>query len=74
MKKFRVTKECDYVQGYLRYGHLEGVFEAESKEEVEKMFADNFFGDLDLIVDDYRVDGYELSDEPMVIEEVKNNE
>lgn len=73
MKKFKVTKECDYVMGRLRYGHLEGIFEAESKEEVEKMFADRCFDDLKFIVDDYRVDDYELSDEPMVIVEVEDD-
>lgn len=34
MKKFRVTQDLDYVMGHLRYGHLEGEFEAESKEEL----------------------------------------
>lgn len=74
MKKFKVIKKCNYVQGYLRYGHLEGVFEAESKEEVEKMFADGCFDDLDLIVDSYSIDDYELSDKPMKIVEVEDDE
>ena len=24
MKKFKVTQDCDYVMGHLRYGHFEG--------------------------------------------------
>lgn len=34
MTRFRVTRDLDYVTGHLRYGHLEGEFEAESKEEL----------------------------------------
>ena len=30
--KFKIIQNCDYVQGYLRYGHLEGEIEVESKE------------------------------------------
>ena len=33
MPKFRVLQEADYVTGYLRYGHREGVIEADSKED-----------------------------------------
>ena len=29
--KFKVIQEADYVIGHLRYGHREGVIEAESK-------------------------------------------
>ena len=31
--KFKVTQECDYVQGHLRYGHYEGIVEV--KAEIE---------------------------------------
>ena len=37
MKKFMVTQECDYVTGYLRYGHFEGIIEANSLEEAKKI-------------------------------------
>ncbi len=32
--KFRISQDCDYVNGYLRYGHLEGEIEVNSKEEL----------------------------------------
>ena len=36
MAKFRVTQECDYVQGHLRYGHMEGIIEADSLEDSKR--------------------------------------
>ena len=33
MKKFKVTQYAEYVMGYLRYGHREGIIEAESEED-----------------------------------------
>lgn len=72
-KKFKVTKNCGYVVGYLSYGHFEGIIEAETKEEIEAMFADGRFNDLDLIVDDYCIEDYELSNEPMEIIEVEDD-
>lgn len=59
MKRFRVTQDLGYVMGYLRYGHLEGEFEAESKEELmEKLKSGKLRYALELIVDDYSVDDY----------------
>lgn len=59
MKKFLVTADLDYVTGYLRYGHLEGIVEAESEEALKEMMKDRSFIDyLDIVVDDYRVDDY----------------
>lgn len=56
MKRFRVTQELGYVMGYLRYGHLEGEFEAESKEELmEKLKSDRLRDALEVVVDDYDV-------------------
>ena len=34
--KFKVYKDLDYVIGHLRYGHFEGIVEAEDEEELEK--------------------------------------
>lgn len=61
MKK--IVLNCDYVQGYLRYGHFElelddkdyKEFKALSKEEQLELI--KFDGDL--IIDSYRVDDYE---------------
>ena len=59
MLKFRVTADVGYVSGHLRYGHLEGVVEAESENKLKKMMKSPGFDDLlDLVVDDYRVDDY----------------
>ena len=45
MAKFKVFQDADYVQGHLRYGHREGIIEADSKEAAidkakEKICAD----------------------------------
>ena len=57
--KFRVTANLDWVSGHLRYGHLEGIVEAESEEALElKIKNPDFRYILDLVVDDYEVDDY----------------
>ena len=61
MKKFKITVPAEDVQGYLRYGYYEGVVEAESREEVEKMLKDSDARDdirdeLHLKVTDYEVE------------------
>ena len=33
MAKFRVFQDANYAVGHLRYGHREGIIEAESKED-----------------------------------------
>jgi len=70
--KFRVSKNCDYVQGHLRCGHAETIVECDSREELDEIIYDREFKyELDVIVDDYEIDHYELSDEDYIIEEVK---
>ena len=55
--KFLVTADVDYVMGHLRYGHLEGVIECESEEELKEMIENkNLDGYLDLVVDSYEVE------------------
>lgn len=59
MKKFKVNVPCEYVQGYLRYGHGEAVIEAETIEEARakaKEYAES--RDLDIILDDYSLEDY----------------
>ena len=57
--KFKVTANVDYVMGHLRYGHLEGIIEAKSEEELKEMLKDpDVRADLELVVDDYEVDSY----------------
>ncbi len=74
--KFKISQDCDYAEGYLRYGHLEGIIEAESKEELEKMIKENpdYVKDsMGFEVDDYELNDYDVGDNPIVIEgEVKD--
>ena len=57
--KFLVTADLEYVSGHLRYGHLEGVVEAGSEEELKEMFKEDYFNErLDIIVDSFRIDDY----------------
>lgn len=71
MKKFMVTQECDYVTGYLRYGHFEGIIEANSLEEAKKIMEEKGSHDLlSLVVDDYSVDDYDVGDNVYKFEEV----
>ncbi len=70
--KFLVSKNLDYLNGHLRYGHKEATVECESKEELMKILADkDFIYDMDTVVDDYEIDDYEVSDEDYEIEEVE---
>ena len=71
MKKFMVTQECDYVTGYLRYGHFEGIIEANSLEDAKKIMEEKGSHDLlSLVVDDYSVDDYDVGDNGYEFEEV----
>lgn len=71
MKKFMVTQECDYVTGYLRYGHFEGIIEANSLEEAKKIMEEKGSHDfLSLVVDDYSVDDYDVGNNGYEFEEV----
>ena len=71
MKKFRVTQECDYVTGYLRYGHFEGIIEANSLEEAKKIMEEDGSHDLlSLVVDDYSVDDYDVGNNGYEFKEV----
>ena len=71
--KFKVIQESDYVIGHLRYGHREGIIEAESKEEALKLLENGEADSLDLIVDDYEIEDADFGDNPFVIEEVEGD-
>jgi hypothetical protein len=57
-KRYYITADLDYIQGHLRYGHLEGTVEL-TDEELAQLKKDPDFAkelDLDTKVDDYEVD------------------
>ena len=68
MKEFLVTVDCDYVVGHLRHGHLQGIVRAETLEEAKEKSIS--FSDLDLVIDDYEVDGYSVGDNPVEVIEM----
>lgn len=69
--KFKISQDCDYAEGFLRYGHLEGIIEAESKEELEKMIRENpeeVEKYMEFELDSYELTDYERGNNPIVIE------
>ena len=72
MAKFKVTQQADYIIGNLRYGHREGVIEADSKEDaLNKLKNDGYTDYLNTVVDDYSIDDAEFDDNPFEIEELE---
>jgi hypothetical protein len=75
MAKFRVRQDADYVMGHLRYGHREGVIEAESVEDaLDKLKNHNYTDYLNLVVDDYEVEDIDYGFNPFEIEPVEGNQ
>ena len=71
MAKFKVRQNADYLVGYLRYGHREGVIEASSVEDViNKLQNDGCIDYLGLVVDDYEVEEVSYGSNPFKIEPV----
>ena len=71
MAKFKVRQDADYLVGYLRYGHREGVIEANSVEDViNKLQNDGCIDYLGLVVDDYEVEDVSYGSNPFKIEPV----
>ena len=71
MAKFKVFQDADYVQGHLRYGHREGIIEADSKEDaLNKLKNEDYTDYLYLEIDDYEVDGLCYGDNEFEIEEI----
>jgi hypothetical protein len=57
-KRYYITADLDYIQGHLRWGHLEGTVEL-TDEELARLKKDPQFAKklgLDTKVDDYEVD------------------
>ena len=72
MAKFKISQEADYITGHLRYGHREGVIEANSKEDaLDKLKNKGYTDYLDLKVDDYEVEDVDYGDNEFEIEEVE---
>ena len=72
MAKFNVSQEADYAMGHLRYGHREGVIEAESKEDALNKLKNEGYADyLDFVLDDYSCEDVEYGDNEFKIEEVE---
>lgn len=72
MAKFKVRQEAGYAIGHLRYGHREGVIEADSKEDVlNKLKNEGYTDDLDFVLDDYEIDGVDYGDNEFEIEEME---
>lgn len=64
-KKVKFDIPLEYVIGYLRHGHKEGILELTEEEfkELQKdplafIYTQDILCDLDLIIDDYRVEDY----------------
>lgn len=49
--KFKVIADLDWVSGYLRYGHMEGIVDVDSEEELEALIESGSINDyLDLVI------------------------
>ena len=70
MAKFKVFQDADYVQGHLRYGHREGIIEAESKEDaLNKLKNEGYTDYLHFVLDDYELEDVDYDDD-FEIEEI----
>ncbi len=55
--KFKVSQECDYVMGHLRYGHLEGVVDVKDEEELKGLIESDEITDyMEFKVDDCEIE------------------
>lgn len=72
MRKFKVIQDADYAMGHLRYGHREGIIEADSKEDaLDKLKNHGYTDYLDFVVDDYELYVVDYGNNPFEIEEVE---
>lgn len=73
--KFYVKQKADYVMGHLRYGHREGIIEADSKEDLlNKLKNDSYTDYLDFVLDDYEVEDIFYGDNEFKIKEIESEE
>ena len=73
--KFYVKQKADYVMGHLRYGHREGIIEADSKEDLlNKLKNDGYTDYLDFVLDDYDVEDIFYGDNEFKIKEIESEE
>ena len=71
MKKYRVTQDADYVVGYLRLAHREGIIEAESTEDALYKLQNEGYADyLDFKVDSCEIEDADFDGMPFEIKEV----
>ena len=72
MAKFKVRQDADYLMGHLRYGHREGVIEANSMvDALHKLQNEGYTDYLDLVVDDYEVEDVNYGSNPFEIDQVE---
>lgn len=56
----------------MRYGHREGIIEAESKEDaLNKLEHERYTDYLDFVLDDYSLEDADYDDQPFKIEEIE---
>lgn len=73
MAKFKVSQRTDCITGHLRYGHREGVIEADSKEDaLDKLKNKGYTDYLDFIVDDYEVEDVSYGNNKFKITEMED--
>lgn len=73
-KKYFIMAPVDYIIGHLRYGHFEGVVELSDDELIKIKQNPNLLReyDLELLVDDWEIDGYgDIDASTVEITEVK---
>ena len=68
----KITQDLEYVQGYLRTGHLELEIEQEKWDKMTQEERREYFNDCaSVIVDDYKVEDYDVDKaEPLVVDEL----
>lgn len=73
--KFYVKQKANYVMGHLRYGHKEGVIEADSKEDLLNKLKNGGYRDyLDFVLDDYEVEDISYGNNEFKIKEIESEE
>jgi hypothetical protein len=70
MAKFKVYQDANYTVGHLRYGHREGIIEAESRDDaLNKLRNEGYTDYLGFVLDDYELEDVDYDDD-FEIEEI----